>query len=158
MTDREHLDQIERYILDLENSFSDLAKDQSKMRIRIEKIENELVEIKARLDKTLTYDAFEHLINAMLDRLAELNDLRKTSRKHENDILRVEVKVDEVVQRVGKVEGRLSSLEQKVDNLEQKVDNLEQKVDNLEQKVDNLEQKMDSGFAMLLEEIQKIQK
>jgi DNA repair ATPase RecN len=137
MTDRERLDQIERYILDLENSFSDLAKDQSKMRIRIEKIENELVEIKARLDKTLTYDAFEHLINSMLDRLIELSDLRKISRKHETDILRVEEKVDEVVERVSNVEDRLSSLEQKVDNLEQK---------------------MDSGFAMLLEEIQKIQK
>lgn len=137
MTDRERLDQIERYILDLENSFSDLAKDQSKMRIRIEKIENELVEIKARLDKTLTYDAFEHLINSMLDRLIELSDLRKISRKHETDILRVEEKVDEVVERVSNVEDRLGSLEQKVDNLEQK---------------------MDSGFAMLLEEIQKIQK
>ncbi|TAF00099.1 MAG: hypothetical protein EAZ14_04265 [Runella slithyformis] len=144
MSDRERLDQIELYIIDMESSVSELMRDQSKMRLRIEKIESELVEIKIRLDKTLTHDAFDHVINALLDRLSELTDLRKSSRKHDTDIQRVETKLD--------------NLEAKVDNLEVRFDNLEVRFDKLEAKVDNLELKMEKGFAMMFQEIQKLHK
>ena len=144
MTDREKLDKIEGYLLDIERSMSDIIADNARFKVKFEKfdkMEHEIAALRKDFnqlkDNALTYDGFEHLIDAMLARTEEISEIRITTKKHESDIRRVETKVD---------------------NLEAKVDNLETKVDNLETKVDNLSHEMRSGFSLIIQEFKNLKK
>jgi chromosome segregation ATPase len=84
----------------------------------------------------------------------------------QQDLMRIEHKLDDLAVRVGRLEAKIDSLEARVGRLEAKVDSLEAKMDSLEARVGRLEVQMaqvlrrldniDSAISDLRIEVNKI--
>ena len=165
MTDSEKLNNIEKYILDLEKSMSDILADNSRFKAKFDKLDKMGVEIAAlRKDfnslsndfhdfkgQALTYDGFERLIDAMLTRTQEISEIRITTRKHESDIRRVEGKVDDLAVQVAGNSAELVGLNSKVNNLSNVVD-------ILVSDVSELKSEMKEGFSLIMDELKSLKK
>ena len=158
MTDREKLNKIESYLLEMEKSMSDILADNSRFKIKFDKFDKFEKEITAlRKDynslshdfhdfkeSAITYSAFEHLIDSMLERTLEISEIRIMTKKHESDIRRVEEKVDNLAVEFSYMKSDVSTLKSDVSTLKS-----EMIIMNNEIKV---------GFNLIMQELKNLKK
>jgi chromosome segregation ATPase len=172
MTDSEKLNNIEKYIFDLERSMSDILADNSRFKVKFEKFDKMSIEIAGLRrdfntlshdfhefrDRALTTEGFDRLIDSMLTRTQEISEIRITTRKHESDIRRVEGKVDDLIVQVAGNSNELGVLTLKVNTLSNDVDILKSDVSELKSDVSELKSEMREGFSLLMAEIKTLKK
>ncbi|MDZ7933680.1 MAG: hypothetical protein U5M51_01645 [Emticicia sp.] len=172
LSDSEKLNNIERYIVDLEKSMSEILADNSRFKVKFEKLEKMGFEIAAlRKDfntlsndfhefkgGALTYEGFEKLIDAMLARTQEISEVRIMSRKHDSDIGRVDKKVETLSIKVETISDKVDILAKDVEILKSDVSELKSDVSELKSDVKDMKSEMREGFSLIIEELKLLKK